>query len=82
VLECGNELVEVAVERVGELVHGEADAMVGDPVFLEVVRADLLGSVAAADLPSPLLRNRVLHLAHFDLVEPRAQHLHGLCRGS
>src|SRR5450759_672420 len=45
-----DQVVEVAVERGVELVHGEADAMVGDAVFLEVVRPDLLRPFTRADL--------------------------------
>src|SRR5438876_12322734 len=41
--------VEVSVHDVGQVVHGQADAVVGDAVLREVVRADLLRTVAAAD---------------------------------
>src|SRR3954469_24558816 len=51
-----DELANVAVQRFGELVHGETDAVIGDPVFLEVVGADLLGAIAGSDLGAPVLR--------------------------
>ena len=73
-----DQLVEVAVERRVELVHREADAVVGDAVFLEVVGADLLGALAGADLRAAILGDRVLLLLHLHLVEARAQHLHRL----
>ena len=43
-------LVELAGQHLVELVEREPDAVVGDPVLLEVVGADLLGAPAAADL--------------------------------
>jgi hypothetical protein len=67
--------IDVALERVLQLMHREVDAVIGDAVLFEVVGADLLGSIAAADLAAALLRDRVLLLAHLDLVEARAQHL-------
>ena len=43
-LEVGDErvddCVEVAVHDLGEVVHGQADAVIGDAVLREVVRAD------------------------------------------
>ena len=43
-------LVELAGQHLVELVDREPDAVVGDPVLLEVVGADLLGAATAADL--------------------------------
>ena len=48
--EGGDDVVEVAGEHVGEPVDREPDAVVGEPVLLEVVGADLLAPPAAADL--------------------------------
>ena len=42
--------LELAVEHPVEVVRGVADAVVGDPVFLEVVRADALAAVDGAHL--------------------------------
>ena len=42
--------IEIAGQHVGESVDREPDAVVGDPVLLEVVGADLLAAAAAADL--------------------------------
>ena len=52
--------------------------MIGDAALREVVGADLLGSLAGAHLAAAILRDGFLLLAHLDLVEPRAQHLHRL----
>src|SRR5260370_40830095 len=43
--ERGGDLIEVALNHLVELVQGQVDAVVGDPVLLEVVGADLLGTV-------------------------------------
>ena len=72
------ELVELALEDPVELVHGQLDAVVGDPVLGEVVGADLLRALARADLRAPRrveLGPLALELA---LVEPRAQDAHRL----
>ncbi len=45
-----DDLVELAGQDLVELVEVEVDAVVGDPVLLEVVGADLLGPAAAAHL--------------------------------
>ncbi len=60
--------VEIAVEKTGELVDGDAGAMVGDPALREVVGADLLRAVAAADHLAPLLALLVDRLLLLDLV--------------
>ncbi len=55
--------VEVAGEHVGQSVDRGADPVVGDPVLLEVVRADLLAPTAAADLRPPFGREFLVALA-------------------
>src|SRR5215210_903975 len=66
---CGEglgEFLEVAAEGGLEVVGGDADAMVGDASLREVVRADLGGAVAGADLclaESALLFGPFAHLA-------------------
>ena len=72
------QLRQIAVEHLGEAVRRVVDPVIGDSVLREVVGADLLGSLARADLAATILRNCFLLLAQFHLVEPRAQHLHGL----
>src|SRR5262249_48955305 len=56
----------------------ETDAVVGDPVLLVVVRADLVGATPALHLVAP--RRRQLRLLTFalDLVEAAAQDAHRL----
>src|SRR6185503_10678606 len=48
--EAAHDLLQVAVEHRLQAVEGQADAVVGDPVLVEVVGADLLAAVAAAHL--------------------------------
>ena len=48
--EGGDEFVEVALEDLIETLQGEADPVVGDPVLLEVIGADLLGTPTRAHL--------------------------------
>ena len=72
--EGGDDVVEVAGEHVGEAVDREPDAVVGEPVLLEVVGADLLAPPAAADLRAPLGRALGVALALGQLEQPGAQH--------
>src|SRR5690606_4643953 len=69
---------EVAVEQGVELVDREVDPVIGDTVLAEVVRADLLGTIARPDLAAALLRDGLLLPPQFHLVELRPQHLHRL----
>ena len=59
------EHLEIAVEDLREGVHGEADAMVGDTVLLEVVGTYLLGALPGANLGAA--RRRL-----FALLRPEA----------
>src|SRR4051794_17983365 len=63
--------IEIAVHHVRQVVHREADTVVGHAILRKVVRADLLGAVTAAD--HPLTRGRELRLAllPLDVVETR-----------
>ncbi len=72
------ELVEATLQDPVELMDGQLDPVVGEPVLGEVVRADLLGPLAGADLRvagGAELGAPPLELA---LVEARAQHAHRL----
>ena len=71
-----DDVVEVAGQHVGEPVDREADAVVGDPVLLEVVGADLLAAAATADLRAALGRRLGVALPLGQLEQPGAQHLH------
>src|SRR5262249_22820784 len=73
-----DQLAEVAVEDLREAMSREVDAVIGDPVLRKIVGPDFFRSIAAADLAAPVLGDRLLLLAHFHLVEPRAEHFHGL----
>src|SRR6266481_4506231 len=70
--------LELAIHHIGELVNCEADAVVGDAVLREVVGADLLAAVAAADHRFALFCQGFLLLLHFDFVQARAQDAHAL----
>src|SRR6185369_13523777 len=48
--EAVDDVLQVAVEDAGEIVRGETDAVIGQPVLREVVGADLLRTVAGSDL--------------------------------
>ena len=56
---------------------GEADAVVGDAVVVEVAGADLLGAVAGADLGTAQVAALLRLLLLLVLVEARAQPLQG-----
>src|SRR5262249_10520105 len=58
-----------AVERV----HREPDAVIGDAVLFEVVRANLVGSTAAADLLAPRRAELGLLALLLHLQQPRPQ---------
>src|SRR5688572_25564927 len=49
-----DEVVQLAAQDVFEAVHRESDAVVGDPVLREVVRANLGRAVAGPHLRLPL----------------------------
>src|SRR5437879_4580361 len=69
------DLVELTGEHAVELVQGEAgDAMVGDAVLLEVVRADLLRAPAATDLALASYGQLRALAVLFELEQPAAQH--------
>src|SRR5207245_544275 len=55
-----DQLVELPVHHLGEVMRGEADAMVGDAVLREVVGADLLRPIARPHLSTPHPRPRRL----------------------
>ena len=72
-------LVELAGEHPVEVVDGEPDPVVGDPVLLEVVGADLLAAAAAADLGLALAgRLGRLPQSCSSVQQPGAQDLHRL----
>src|ERR1700730_14535384 len=56
--------------------EGKADAMVGHAVLREVVSANLLAAVAAADLGLAFFGQRLLLPVHFLLIETGTQHAH------
>ncbi len=53
-LEGFDKLFNLAVEDSGQVVHCQADAVVGEPILGEVVSANLLAAVSAFDLLAAL----------------------------
>src|SRR5204863_6910196 len=68
------ELVELALQYAVELVRRELDAMVGDAVLGEIVRADLLRALPGPDLRTTSRVELGLLLLPLELIEARAQH--------
>jgi hypothetical protein len=50
--------------------------MIGDAIFLEIIRADFFRTVAAADLRFALGGLRVVNFLFFDFLQARAQNAH------
>src|SRR5207245_1763756 len=73
-----HQLVQLPHQHLVQLVEGEADAMVGHPVLLEVVRPDLLGPTATTDLAPPGLAQLGRLAILFGLEEAGPEDLHGL----
>src|SRR5512140_1216376 len=71
-----HELIEIAVERALELVRREPDAVIGDAILREVVRANLGRAVAGAHLRLAHARPRGLDLGQPRVENARPQHLH------
>src|SRR5215207_3792626 len=69
----GHDVVEIAGQHVGQPVDRQLDAVVGDPVLLEVVRPDLLAPPATADLRSAFGRALGVALVLGPLQEPGPQ---------
>ena len=66
-----DDLVEIAGQHPIEGVQREPDAMIGDAVLLEVVRADLLGATAALHLLAAGGADLFVLLVLLGLQEPR-----------
>src|SRR5262245_61116912 len=72
IAQFGNHWLDIAVQKARQIRAVHADAMIRDTVLREVVGADLLRAVTAADLRLALLREFLLLLLQLDVVEPRA----------
>src|SRR4051794_37344433 len=71
-----DDVVEIAGQHFLQSIDGEPDAVVGDPVLLVVVGADLLATAATADLRTTLGGLRRVLLVLGQLQQSGAQHLH------
>src|SRR5215472_16071681 len=69
---------ELAVHHFGELMHGQADAVVRNAVLWIVVGADFFGAVTGFDLAAALGGDGGLLLFQFHFIQPGTQHAHGL----
>src|SRR5215472_244837 len=72
-----DDVIEIAVENGFEVAGRETDAVIGQAILREVVRADLLAAVSRADLRAALACRLFFLFAQLRLVEVRAQQLHG-----
>src|SRR5213082_534201 len=73
-----DQVIEVAVQHLGQVVNAVMDAVIGEAVLGEVVRADLLRPVARADLGATLPRACSFLLRQHPVEQPRAQYLQRL----
>src|SRR5438105_3410767 len=73
-----DQVIEVAVEHLGQVVNGVMNAVIGNAVLGEVVGADLLRPVTRADLGATLPGARSFLLRQHPVEQPRAQHLQRL----
>src|ERR1700757_3110137 len=69
---------ELAVHDFGQLMDGQADAVVGDAVLRVIIRPNFFGAVTSFDLATPLGGNGSLLLFELHFVKTRAEHAHGL----
>src|SRR5687768_13557246 len=67
-----------ALDDLRQLVEREIDAVVADAALRKVIGADALGTVAGADLPTPVGGARGVELLALVVVEARTQYRHGL----
>src|SRR5262245_16503238 len=77
--QCVDDLAQrLALDDLRQLVECEINAVVADAALWKIVGADALGAIAGTNLAAPLGgAGRVLLLALM-VIEPRAQHRHGL----
>src|SRR5262245_14953890 len=73
-----DQLVEIALQDPGQVVDGQPDAVVCDPVLRVVVGPDLLRAVAAANHGLARRRVRLPLLGQLQVVKPGPQHAQGL----
>ena len=73
-----DELIDLAFHHEIELVNGQADAMVGYAILLEVICADLLRAVAGTDHRFAFRRESIVLLLLFDLLQASTQDPHRL----
>ena len=65
-------VLQGAGQHLGEPVDRQPDAMIGDPILLVVVGADLLTATTSAHLSPPLLRQLGVALPLGELEQPGA----------
>src|SRR3989337_1814370 len=72
------EHVDFPVQHLGELMDGQADAVVGYPVLREVVRADAFAAVPGPDQRAAHVRPPGALLLPLEVVQPRTEDLQRL----
>jgi len=70
VAEGTDQLAEIALHDLVELVEGETDPMIGDPVLRVVVRPDLLRAIGDAGHPPTLRADRRVLLLALEIEKP------------
>src|SRR5581483_4652533 len=68
----------LALDNLRQLVKREIDAVIADPALRKIVGADAFRAVARADLTAALGRAGSVLLLALVVIEPAAQHRHGL----
>ena len=71
-----NNWLQLAVHDLAELMQRQSDAVISYAILREVVGADFLAAIAAADHGFALFGQRLLLLLHLHFVEAGAQHAH------
>ena len=72
-------LINVALNKLIELVQREINTVIGHPPLREVVSANPLRAITTAYQIAPLIGLRLLLLALANIVDARRQQRHGPC---
>src|SRR5690625_573995 len=72
--QCGRELLEFSLEQLREVPGGVTDPVIGNAGLREVVGADLLRALTAADLHEPRFPLLTRSLLAFAFQQPSPQH--------
>ncbi len=73
-----NDLLKIAIHDLFQLLERQIDPVICHTPLREIVRADLLGTVARPHLASSGFRLRVMRFLHLQIIQFCAQHLQRL----